>query len=118
MAPDIAGEGAAAETVRKFVGSAEGRKIFTRPPAGTELWRERSFDVFIDGTLHSGTFDRVQIERSGGRAVSARVYDFKTDRESGDLQERYREQMEIYRRATAALLGLDLSAVSAEPVAV
>lgn len=117
-APAIPGEDRAAETVRKFVASAKGRKILARPPAETELWRERPFDVLLDGMLHSGTFDRVQIERKDGRAVSARIYDFKTDREAGDLQERYRDQLEIYRRAAAALLGLDFSAVSAEAVAV
>jgi len=118
VAPVIPGEGAAAEAVRKFVVSAAGRKIFTRPSPDTELWREQSFDVFVDGTLHSGTFDRVHIERKDGRAVSARIYDFKTDGEGADLKERYGEQMENYRLAAATLLGLDLAAVTAEPVPV
>lgn len=117
-APDIAGEGAAAETVRKFVGTAAGRKIFTRPSADMDLWRESSFDVFVDGTLLSGTFDRVHIERKEGRAVSARIYDFKTDGEGVDLKERYAEQLENYRLAAATLLGLDPTTVTAEPVAV
>ena len=116
--PAIPGEGAAAEMVRKFVGSAEGRKFFTRPSSDMELWRERSFDVFVDGTLHSGTFDRVHIERKDGCAATARIYDFKTDGEGVDLKERYAEQMENYRLAAANLLGLDPAAVTAETVAV
>ncbi len=118
MEPSIAGEGPAAGMVRKFVDSAEGRKIFTRPSAGTELWRERSFDVFLEGTLHSGTFDRVHIERKDGRAVSAQIYDFKTDGQGGDLNERYGEQLENYRLAAATLLGLDIEKVTAVAVGV
>jgi ATP-dependent exoDNAse (exonuclease V) beta subunit len=114
--PVIADDGPAADTVRKFVASARGREIFTQPSAPTELWRERSFDVFDDDKLLSGTFDRVHIKMNDGQPVSAHIYDFKTDSTEGDLQERHHEQLEIYRRGASKLLELPLDQVTAEAV--
>jgi ATP-dependent helicase/nuclease subunit A len=115
-AASVAGDGPAAEAVRKFTSSANGKKIFVKPVAPTDLWRERSFDVIDDGKLLSGVFDRVHVTRKNGQPVSAQIYDFKTDRDTADLQARYGEQLEIYRRAASRLLDLPLDQVTAVAV--
>ena len=116
--PSIFGDGPATDAVLKFISSDHGRKILTRPSAHAELWRERSFDVFDNDRLLSGTFDRVHIETKDGRAIAAHIYDFKTDGDSGDLQARYREQLDTYRRAAARLLDLPHAKVSASAIGV
>jgi ATP-dependent helicase/nuclease subunit A len=94
------------------------RALLSRPGRELELWRERRFQVVTGGTLHSGAFDRVEVERSGERAVRARVLDFKSERGTGEaelesLVERYRPQLEAYRTALARMLALPPAAVSA-----
>ena len=61
----------------------------------------------------SGIFDRVVIERDEtGGAVSAVIYDFKTDHGSiSEIEAKYMGQMEVYRNATAQLLSIDESAI-------
>jgi len=81
-----------------------------------ELWLERPFDVVLkDGSgasaLVSGCFDRVQIFRNGSGGVSrARVIDYKSNQTDAAgvprLVEHYRGQLETYRNALAALLGI------------
>ncbi|MEM6915784.1 MAG: PD-(D/E)XK nuclease family protein, partial [Verrucomicrobiota bacterium] len=84
-----------------------------------EVWREKSFEVLLDREWLSGTFDRVTIERSSsGKAVSASILDFKTDRvESEEDIERslrtYRPQMETYRRVLSVMLGVAENEISA-----
>jgi hypothetical protein len=117
-AASVGGDGPAAEAVRKFTSSANGKKIFTKPSTPTDLWRERSFDVIDDGELLSGVFDRVHVTRKDGQPVSAHIYDFKTDGDSEDLQARYGEQLGIYRRAASRLLNLPLDQVTAVAVGV
>jgi len=114
----IAGKDAAADTVRKFLSSAEGRRLFTRPSQNTELWRERSFDVFDNDEFLTGTFDRVHIETKDGHPISAKIYDFKTDNTGTDLQIRHHDQLETYRHAAARLLNLDIEKVTATAIGV
>lgn len=114
----ITGESPAADSVLAFLSSDNGRKIFKRPSANTELWREQSFDVFDNDELLSGTFDRVHVETKDGHPVSAQIYDFKTDGDNVDLQARHREQLETYRRAAARLLDIPLEKVTARAVPV
>ena len=91
-------------------------------PTGAELWRERSFEVVLDGAWVTGIFDRVVVERdAGGRARRARVIDFKTDRvpSAAELTEavaRHAPQINLYRRVVAILAGLPLTAVECELV--
>jgi ATP-dependent exoDNAse (exonuclease V) beta subunit (contains helicase and exonuclease domains) len=78
---------------------------------GAEVWRERSFEIVLDGAWITGVFDRVVLRRGAdGRPESATVYDFKTDKtEPGGeaaVVERYAGQLGIYRRAVATLAGL------------
>ncbi|HEY0946573.1 MAG TPA: UvrD-helicase domain-containing protein [Opitutaceae bacterium] len=98
--------------------------VWARPAGAVlpEVWRERAFEVVLDGAWVTGIFDRVVIVRDpGGRATRATVYDFKTDavRDAGDAAEaakRYGEQLRIYRRVAARLVGLPAAAVGVELV--
>lgn len=115
------------------------RATFERPPSsgqatpvhagpGTtrpewQVSRECPFAVRDGEAILSGQMDRLVVLRDGGRTVGADVVDFKTDAVSADdpaaLAARvqwYRPQLEAYRRAAAAILGLDASRVSARLV--
>ena len=93
--------------------------IWMRPAPDAEVWRERAFEMVLEGAWVTGVFDRVVVERQqDGRAVRVTVYDFKTDRlppdaNAGDFAMRYGAQLELYRRAAAALTGASLPAVTA-----
>ena len=80
--------------------------MFTKPEKSHNLWRERAFDVTLDGQWVSGVFDRVLVHLSEvGEPTSAIIYDFKTDHGSpAEIEERYAGQMDIYRKAVCALL--------------
>jgi ATP-dependent exoDNAse (exonuclease V) beta subunit len=89
-----------------------------RRRARTEVWRERAFEVVLDGTWLTGVFDRVLVERDAeGTATRALIVDFKTDKVGtgeADLQRaagRHAPQLELYRRVVSVLAGLALEAV-------
>lgn len=95
--------------------------VWTRPAGEAEVWRERGFEMMLDGVWITGVMDRVVVRRRpDGRALQATVYDFKTDRLEedglGEAAARHHGQMELYRQATARLTGLDLAAVDAQLV--
>lgn len=104
----------AEELVRAFLEKPIAAEVFARPAQPYELWRERAFDVLIEGQWISGVFDRVLVHHSAtGAPTSAIVYDFKTDHGSeAEIELRYEGQMEVYRKAVALLLGLDVSRVT------
>jgi ATP-dependent helicase/nuclease subunit A len=86
--------------------------VWTRPTGG-EVWRERAFEVVIDGAWVTGVFDRVVVTRdAAGRAVAVTVYDFKTDRTEDTPEDRarvaarYEGQLATYRTVAARLAGL------------
>ncbi|MDP3073276.1 MAG: UvrD-helicase domain-containing protein [Opitutaceae bacterium] len=89
---------------------------------GAEVWRERAFEVVLDGAWVTGVFDRVLVERTGdGRVRRATVYDFKTERfpsgaDAARHVAQHAGQLQLYRRAVAALTGAQLQAVAAEIV--
>jgi ATP-dependent helicase/nuclease subunit A len=84
--------------------------------AKLEVWREKSFAVVWEREgkreVLNGTFDRVVVARDGkGKAVTAEVVDFKTDRferekEKTERAEYYRPQLEAYAEAVSKLTGL------------
>ncbi len=89
--------------------------------AAAEVWRERAFEVVIDGVWITGVFDRVVVERAvGGRAARATVVDFKTDRatdaELAAVVARHAAQLNLYRRVAAVLTGLPRERVEAQLV--
>jgi ATP-dependent exoDNAse (exonuclease V) beta subunit len=101
---------------------APGLAAVWKRPDQAEAWRERAFEVVIDGAWVTGMFDRVVIERDkAGHAVRATVFDFKTDRVVGDADvaaavARHAGQLNLYRRVTAVLTGLPVAAVACELV--
>ncbi|MCC5828452.1 MAG: UvrD-helicase domain-containing protein [Phycisphaeraceae bacterium] len=85
------------------------QQAFGAPDGEHELWRERLFVVMLPGgsggtgagsRLVRGQFDRVVLERAGGRWHRATIMDFKTDRIGtrgvGPVVEHYRPQMQSY----------------------
>jgi ATP-dependent exoDNAse (exonuclease V) beta subunit len=97
-------------------------EVWTKPAAArAEVWRERAFEIVLEGVWVTGVFDRVVVVFDGtGRACRAAVYDFKTDRGAGaDLARaagRHEVQVMLYRRVVAVLAGLPVESVSAEVV--
>jgi ATP-dependent helicase/nuclease subunit A len=95
-----------------------------RNRAGAEVWRERAFEVVLDGAWVTGVFDRVIVERdAAGQATRATVFDFKTDQVPSETDlvtalARHAGQLRLYRRVAARLAALDECAVAAELVLV
>ncbi len=101
----------AVDEARACVAAPQLADVWARK-AGGEVWRERVFEIVLDGAWVTGAFDRVLVGRdASGRVVSARIFDFKTERlpGSGDLTEavlRHQPQINLYRRVVAVLTGL------------
>ena len=108
-------EGASAEAlaeVLRTLNHAQLTTVFEPNKNYSEVWRERTFEVIIDGVWLTGVFDRVLVARdTQGRATSALVIDFKTDRfgpSDGDgvAVAKHADQLNLYRRVAAILTGL------------
>ena len=79
--------------------------LFEKTAGDVELLREQAFEAVLDGRWLSGKIDRLHLEKdAAGKAVRARVLDFKTDRAPNP--ERHRAQMDDYRQAVAKLFSL------------
>jgi ATP-dependent helicase/nuclease subunit A len=107
-APGLEPEAVAeARTCLRDPGLAE---FFANPGPTATLWRERAFDVILNGVLHSGVFDRVIVHRdAAGRPQAAVLIDFKTEfptPTASEAAEQHRPQLEIYREALCHLLRL------------
>jgi ATP-dependent exoDNAse (exonuclease V) beta subunit len=119
-----AGDGAPAAEAAACLRASALAEIWTRPKGSgrAEVWRERPFEMVLAGAWVTGVFDRAIVERdAAGRAIRARVIDFKTDRfaDSGADEaaiRRYAPQLNLYRRAVAILTGLPVSAIACELV--
>ena len=108
------GEAVVAEA-RSCLESAAVAEVFAYS-SGTEVWRERAFEVVLDGAWITGIFDRVVLTRDpAGRVVAATIYDFKTDRiDAREVEKtvgRYAGQLEIYQQAVARLTGLGVAQI-------
>lgn len=117
-----AGHGEAAITeALACLGAPESREIFAaeiEAGTSTEVWRERIFEIILDGAWITGVFDRVHLVRDTSGAIArVVVYDFKTDRldsaadPARELRTRYTRQMHLYRRAATVLTGTPASRV-------
>jgi ATP-dependent exoDNAse (exonuclease V) beta subunit len=114
--PDATAE--AAKLVRGFLAS-ERASVLKKPAGRHLLWRERAFDVEIGGRPVSGVFDRVHVQLDEhDRPVGARIFDFKTDKDTAGLRAKYADQLASYAAAAAALLGIPADTVEADTVAV
>ena len=102
-----------AERVHSFLTSPAADAL--RSNGASECWRERPFVVTRDdGSLLSGSFDRVHVWRDtpGGSIHKAVVLDYKTDHISDAaskeaIREHYEPQMAAYRDALTHMLGID-----------
>lgn len=96
----------AEDEVRRSLQSPDIRAVLSRPSPEAICWREKRFEILLNGEWLSGTFDRVMIE-----ADRATILDFKTDKTDSDeaLAARvdgYRPQLETYREVLARMTGL------------
>jgi ATP-dependent exoDNAse (exonuclease V) beta subunit len=120
-ADDLAGRGnpvahEALRQVRSVLAAPACAAVFQ--PRGP-VWRERSFDLVVEGDWISGTFDRVLLDQdASGERIGAWIVDFKTDEiaDEAALHEKcqgYAPQIALYRSAIARLTGLPPEAVRA-----
>jgi hypothetical protein len=111
--PDMDGVSeAAAARVRKFLGSDQAR-VLQKPEGSTLLWRERAFEVEIEGEFIGGIFDRVHVSLDKDqKPTRALILDFKTG--PGD----YSIQLNAYKSAAAKLLGLSEDYIKAQVLVV
>jgi hypothetical protein len=99
-------------------------EVWAKPSdsARAVAWRERSFEIVLDGAWVTGVFDRVVVKQdAAGQPVDATIWDFKTDRVGSEAEiaaaaERHGGQLALYRRVIAVLTGLAASRVSCELV--
>jgi len=100
-----------------FLNSAEAKTLFTQPGKDWDFWNEKAFDLMDGDQWISGILDRVHIRSENGKAVEARIYDYKTNRSTPEaIAKEYHEQMEQYRQAIAKLLGISVDKVTARIV--
>lgn len=101
--------------LKNFFASPEIAAALTAPDGPADLWRERPFLCpAADGSLISGCFDRVALERDpDGNCVGAAILDFKSDRlaEPAEFIARHAEQLTLYRTALSRLTGLPESKI-------
>ena len=103
--------------IADFLKTVTATRLFTRPATPHSLWREKAFDVTIEGQWISGVFDRVIIFRNAaGEARHAAIYDFKTDQ--GEVADAYRGQMSLYRKSLGFLIGLPEEKITSSLIAV
>lgn len=118
FAASWADHGAAGAEALACLGAPGLAEFFARPVGRAEVWRERAFEVVLEGAWVTGIFDRVIVSRDEqGRAETVVVVDFKTDQIDGEpgvdlALARYAAQMDLYRRAASVLAGVPVGRVS------
>ncbi|MBN2302224.1 MAG: UvrD-helicase domain-containing protein [Lentisphaerae bacterium] len=93
-------------------------QALSRPDGHALLWREKQFEIMLNGSLLSGAFDRVTISIDASkRYTQAFILDYKSsvveseaaiNRKAND----YKPQMEAYRTALAHILKIPESSVT------
>ena len=111
LSPDVA------VIIANFLETRTARRLLSRPSIPHSLWREKAFDVLIDGKWISGVFDRVIIYRnSAGEPLHAAIYDFKTN--EGEISLTYARQMNLYRKSLGRLISLPAEKITSSLIAV
>jgi ATP-dependent exoDNAse (exonuclease V) beta subunit len=114
----------AGEVVTEVMACLEAKglsEVWSRVP-GSEVWRERAFEIVLDDVWVTGVFDRVVVARDeNGNVSAATVYDYKTDRVDDDdgireALKRHARQLELYRRVAAIFTRLPVDTISCEIV--
>jgi ATP-dependent exoDNAse (exonuclease V) beta subunit len=101
----------ARDALLQLLHSETGPRLF-EPEDGTTIWIEKAFAWNSPDGFVKGRWDRVHlVQDASGRPQEATLFDFKTDRDSSQLKERYTPQMEAYRRALAAVTHLPIEKV-------
>lgn len=94
-------------------------RALVKPQERATLWREKAYEIFVDGVWETGQFDRVVFIGEGDerRAI---IYDFKTNvQRLGEserefllrMRETYATQMSKYKKALSALTGIPLERI-------
>lgn len=96
----------AEDEARRCLAAPPCRALLSRPSQEAACWREKRFEILLNGEWLSGTFDRVVIEPD-----QATIIDFKTDKTDTDEAfaarvEGYRPQLETYREVLSRMTGL------------
>ena len=88
--------------------------VFVKGEDVVTLWRERPYELVVEGVWQSGQFDRVVFTEKDGERRAA-ICDFKTNRMLGGetperfaarMRETYAGQMRAYQTALSALTGI------------
>ena len=96
---------------RASLAVSEVRQALSRPAGEVVLWREKAFELLLDGQLLAGQFDRVVIHRGlHSRVEQVSLFDFKSNRVESEsalhfTANNYREQMALYAAALRRILG-------------
>jgi ATP-dependent helicase/nuclease subunit A len=104
--PDPSLRARAEDEVRRCLAAQDCRALLCRHSPKSECWREKRFEIVLNGEWLSGTFDRVSIEPDW-----ATIIDFKTDKTDTDEAfaarvAGYRPQLETYREVLSRMTGL------------
>ena len=101
----------AEQQFRASLASEEVRQALRRPTGDVVLWREKAFELLLDGELLAGQFDRVLFARdAAGVTQQITLLDFKSNRVEGEAAlhftaGKYCEQMALYAAALRRILG-------------
>jgi ATP-dependent exoDNAse (exonuclease V) beta subunit len=104
--PDDSLRKRAVDEVRGALAAPAVRESLGKPSPDATCWREKRFEILLNGEWLSGTFDRVVIESD-----RATILDFKTDAPESEeaLEARvdgYRPQLQTYRQVLSRMTGL------------
>lgn len=93
--------------VRSLLARSSVRSHFERRGRSVTLFREQPVEAILDGRWLSGVIDRLHVHRDAlGLVERVEIYDFKTDScDAETLVERYRPQMDAYRRTLHDIYG-------------
>jgi len=109
---------AATDVFLKSLKHPELRSSLKKPSAVAGLWREKRFELIIDGTWIRGEFDRVTLVKdSSGEIAEAAILDYKTDNINSDedlmrVVLTYSPQLKLYRKALSLLMKLPAEKIS------
>ncbi len=109
---------AASDIFLKSLKHEELRNSLKKPASVAELWREKRFELIIDGTWIRGEFDRVTLIKNGaGEIIEAIILDYKTDNINSDDEIpgrviTYSPQLKLYRKALSMLIKLPAEKIS------
>jgi ATP-dependent exoDNAse (exonuclease V) beta subunit len=81
-----------------------------------EVQTERAFAVAVDNQIMHGKIDRIVLVYEADRLVAADIIDFKTDsadsQNDPQLQTKYRQQIDNYRRAASRFTQLPMNKIA------